>query len=395
MLFRSGGSAQWLDALDGGHWQYGDDSYPEAGVTYFAGTFVRHPLALAAARASLLHLKRGGREFYRTINDRTQRMITRLNDAFAARGAPVRAEHCASLWRLHWDDGLKFVSLFYYLARYHGLHLYEQFGHFVTEAMGEAETDRIVEVFVNAIDELMALGFLQPRDGTPPSGPGGGGKKPLAAPTPTDAPLTPGQTERWLAGGYDASARRALNESICITLQGKVDIAALKAALQDVLTRHDTFRVRFDLEQPRQTLAPAGPIPVAEIDLSGKADADAALDAFCTEASARDFPLDTAPLAALSLLKLSDGRVVVHMVACHVVCDGWASSVFNAELATAYRARSAGLTPVFEPAESPLTFATEEVARFEGPDGSESLAYWTEALRNPPAQPVQIGRAHV
>ena len=32
---------------------YGDDSMPTVGVTYFAGTFVRHPLALAAAKAVL------------------------------------------------------------------------------------------------------------------------------------------------------------------------------------------------------------------------------------------------------------------------------------------------------------------------------------------------------
>ena len=45
--------------------------------------------------------------------------------------------HCASLWRLSWDDNQKNISLFYYLARFNGLHLYEQFGHFVTEAMGD------------------------------------------------------------------------------------------------------------------------------------------------------------------------------------------------------------------------------------------------------------------
>ena len=49
-----------MDALDGGHWQFGDDSTPTVGVTYFAGTFVRHPLALAAAKAVLLHLKEQG-----------------------------------------------------------------------------------------------------------------------------------------------------------------------------------------------------------------------------------------------------------------------------------------------------------------------------------------------
>ena len=44
------GKRAFMDALDGGHWQYGDDSIPTVGVTYFAGTFVRHPLALAAAQ---------------------------------------------------------------------------------------------------------------------------------------------------------------------------------------------------------------------------------------------------------------------------------------------------------------------------------------------------------
>ena len=44
------GKREYMDALDGGGWQYGDDSMPTVGVTYFAGTFVRHPLALAAAR---------------------------------------------------------------------------------------------------------------------------------------------------------------------------------------------------------------------------------------------------------------------------------------------------------------------------------------------------------
>ncbi|HRP00949.1 MAG TPA: aminotransferase class III-fold pyridoxal phosphate-dependent enzyme, partial [Flavobacteriales bacterium] len=46
------GKSEWMDALDGGHWQYGDDSVPPAGVTYFAGTFVRHPLILAAMKAA-------------------------------------------------------------------------------------------------------------------------------------------------------------------------------------------------------------------------------------------------------------------------------------------------------------------------------------------------------
>ena len=56
------GSADFMDALDGGMWQYGDESLPRMGVTFFAGTFVRHPLALAAScgRAEALSRSRAG-----------------------------------------------------------------------------------------------------------------------------------------------------------------------------------------------------------------------------------------------------------------------------------------------------------------------------------------------
>ena len=39
------GKKLYMDSFDGGYWQYGDDSIPEAGVTFFAGTFARHPLS--------------------------------------------------------------------------------------------------------------------------------------------------------------------------------------------------------------------------------------------------------------------------------------------------------------------------------------------------------------
>lgn len=388
------GASHWLDALDGGHWQYGDDSYPEAGVTYFAGTFVRHPLALAAAKAALQHIKDSGPALYETMNGRTQRMVERLNAEFAKRKAPVKAVHCASLWRLAWDENQKDISLFYYLARFHGLHLYEQFGHFVTEAMGEAETARIGDVFIQCLDELMALGFITPRDGDdvpPPGGKGGTAShtsttstSSVTTPQGSSAPLTPGQTERWLAAAFDEGARRALNESFCVSLSGNVDVSALKSAVQDVIARHDAFKIAFDQDEPRQLLRAAAVMPIQEVDLRDQPDSDAALDAFCTSASEKDFPLDQAPLAAASLLHLADGRKVVHIVASHLIFDGWASSVFNAELAAAYKARTTGTLLTLKPAESPLVFGEQEQARMSGQQGQEAMQYWRDVLKNPP-----------
>ena len=71
-----------MDALDGGHWEFGDASVPTVGVTYFAGTFVRHPLALSAVRAVLHHLKEQGPALQRTTNAKAERLAKELNAFF-------------------------------------------------------------------------------------------------------------------------------------------------------------------------------------------------------------------------------------------------------------------------------------------------------------------------
>jgi len=73
-----------MDALDGGFWQYGDDSYPAAGVTFFAGTFVRHPLALAATAAVLKHIKSAGPSLQERLSERTGRLVDDIKQRLRA-----------------------------------------------------------------------------------------------------------------------------------------------------------------------------------------------------------------------------------------------------------------------------------------------------------------------
>ncbi|HEX6003785.1 MAG TPA: aminotransferase class III-fold pyridoxal phosphate-dependent enzyme, partial [Burkholderiales bacterium] len=90
------GDAKYLDALDGGAWQYGDPSSPEVGVTFFAGTFVRHPLTLAVARAALRKLRDEGPELQRALNLRTSGLVDAMNTHAQAVQAPVRVTHFSS-----------------------------------------------------------------------------------------------------------------------------------------------------------------------------------------------------------------------------------------------------------------------------------------------------------
>ena len=161
------GSRTYMDALDGGHWQYGDDSVPTVGVTYFAGTFVRHPLALAAARASLLHMKEQGGALQQRLNARTAAMAAELNAFAADVGAPVRIRSFASLWRTAFEEDHPLQDLLFAMMRSRGIHILDNFPCFFTSAHTEADFQAIALAWKESVLELQEAGLLPRRTATP------------------------------------------------------------------------------------------------------------------------------------------------------------------------------------------------------------------------------------
>jgi glutamate-1-semialdehyde aminotransferase/acyl carrier protein len=154
------GKARYMDALDGGHWQYGDDSVPPVGVTYFAGTFCRHPLALAAAKAVLLYLREQGPGLQKEMNERTEAFAARLNAEMAALGAPLKIKQFSTLWKAVYTDDQPWGDLLFYMLRDRGVHIYDGFPCFLTTAHDEADIAVIVDSFRDAVIEMQSSGFL-------------------------------------------------------------------------------------------------------------------------------------------------------------------------------------------------------------------------------------------
>lgn len=173
------GKRQFMDALDGGDWEFGDDSVPTVGVTYFAGTFVRHPLALAACKAVLLHLKEQGPGLQREMNARTTELARTLNAELQALGAPLEIKHFSTLWKPFWKEEQAMGDLLFFLLRDRGVHIYDGFPCFLTTAHGEAEVAQIVQAFRESVVEMQESGFL----------PGG---RPLAGAVHASQPPVPG-----------------------------------------------------------------------------------------------------------------------------------------------------------------------------------------------------------
>lgn len=154
------GKRDYMDALDGGDWRFGDDSAPTVGVTYFAGTFVRHPLALAAAAAVLKHLKAQGPELQARLGRRVAAFAEDLNRHCAAVGAPVEVRHFASVWKTFFLEDHPLQDLLFAMMRSRGVHILDNFPCFFTTAHDEADFSRIADAFKASIDELQESGFL-------------------------------------------------------------------------------------------------------------------------------------------------------------------------------------------------------------------------------------------
>jgi len=157
------GRRDYMDALDGGSWRYGDASIPVVGVTYFAGTFVRHPLALAAAKASLAHLKEAGPALQTALNLHTAAMADELNAFCTEVGAPLAVRYFASLWRVSWLEDHPWQDLLFAMMRSRGVHILDNFPCFLTTAHSDEDIAAIKSAFKESVSELQESGFLPPR----------------------------------------------------------------------------------------------------------------------------------------------------------------------------------------------------------------------------------------
>ncbi|HEX7047612.1 MAG TPA: aminotransferase class III-fold pyridoxal phosphate-dependent enzyme [Gammaproteobacteria bacterium] len=155
------GEPRFMDALDGGDWQYNDDSAPHEGVTFFAGTFMRHPLALAAAEAALTHLLEAGPALQKTLNERTERFVRELEQVCEETGAPIRFRRFSSWFLIDIDKRVPCGRLLYYRLRAGGVHAWEDRLCFLTAAHTDLDLAQIRRVFRESVEEMRDAGFFE------------------------------------------------------------------------------------------------------------------------------------------------------------------------------------------------------------------------------------------
>src|SRR5436190_197627 len=154
------GKAEFMDAVDGGAWSYGDDSYPKKRNTFVAGTFCHHPLTLAAMRAVLARLKEEGPALQQTLNRRNAALCGRLNRFFEEEEVPIRMAWFGSLFRFVLRGDIEL--LFFHLIK-RGFYIWEGRNCFLSTAHTEEDIERLYEAVVDSVRALREGGVIAAR----------------------------------------------------------------------------------------------------------------------------------------------------------------------------------------------------------------------------------------
>jgi len=205
-----------------------------------------------------------------------------------------------------------------------------------------------------------------------------------AALRPERLPLSAAQQRLWFVEQLEGPSA-TYNIPVVTRLRRPVERAAFRTALTDVVRRHEVLRTvhrSADGEPYQQVLAHAEPV-LDVVRTGGPGELRAAVDA----AAGYVFDLATEiPFRAWLLEEAGGGQVLVLLVH-HIAGDGWSTGCLLADLDHAYRARSGGRAPDWQPL--PVQYADYTLWQHELLDGEhgvagEQLAYWRTALDGMP-----------
>ncbi|WP_330301225.1 non-ribosomal peptide synthetase [Streptomyces sp. NBC_00503] len=207
---------------------------------------------------------------------------------------------------------------------------------------------------------------------------------------PDTVPLSPAQRRLWFLGRFE-DAGGNYNLPMAVRISGELNVSALRAALADVVARHESLRTVFpdtDGSPHQHVLDPADAVPA--LPVIGVADDE--LDRALAAASGKEFDLTRdLPLRA-RLFARGGTEYVLLLVVHHIAADGWSMAPLARDLSDAYRARRAGHAPAWEPL--PVQYADytlwrEEVLGDEHTPGSElarQTDFWRTALEGLPEE---------
>ncbi|GAB1528923.1 MULTISPECIES: amino acid adenylation domain-containing protein [Brevibacillus] len=397
------GKAAFMDAVDGGIWNFGDQSYPVNAEkkTFVGGTFCTHPLTMHAAIATLEYLKEQGPQLQEAITQKTLYLVETLNAYFKNEQIPIQMINCGSLFRfVSFTD----IELFFYHLISKGIYIWEGRNCFLSTAHTDEDIERLIQAVKESIDDLRRGGFLPE---PPPTSPSGGckqnqviemtsftrqdGQKPEATLVERVGeelrlPLSPEQKQMWFAVKYRVEASAAFNETASLQVEGELDIPVFEQAVQAMVDRHEALRTIIDTNGEYQVILPKRDVRVRFVDLShlSSGEQEEKKNQLLEEQTGTPFELSSEdPLYRVSVIKLAPAKFLTSYTFHHMIADGWSMAVFIKELDDIYSALIQKRPIALEPSTPFSAYRNWQEDQMQKPAFQEALAYWNEKFADP------------
>ena len=320
------GATRFMNAIDGGYWQYGDDSLPTQKIVFVAGTFNMHPLAMAAAKAVLTEIKQQGPSLQEQLNGRTEAFCQDLNAWFLNRQVPITMIYCGSLFRFQMQGDIELLNT--HLIE-QGVLIWEGRNCFFSTAHTDENIAFVMAAVKRCVEAMYADGWLKVEQKT---------SQLASAPiTPvakqSDYPLSNAQQRLWTLEQL-APGLVAYNLPTAIKLPVDTDKTAMHKAVKALLTRHESLRTYF-IDQdglPRQKIAVIAPDVLEELNLLSE---QAVLD-FADQEAKIPFDLSQPPLIRIKWVNLPDSvwmLITMH----HIISDLLSIEILAKDLFKLYR----------------------------------------------------------
>ena len=209
---------------------------------------------------------------------------------------------------------------------------------------------------------------------------------------PERPPLSLAQQRMWFLNRFDSDSA-ANNIPVAVQLRGELDLPALRGAVADIVSRHESLRTIYPSHDGvgyQRVLPAASAVPeIQVIDTLDERDT-AALVAAIAEFAEYGFDVTTEPPVRMRIYRNSPVDHILVVVAHHIAADGFSMRPLVRDLMTAYLARTADTVPAWPPL--PIQYVDyalwqrDVLGSEEDPRSliSAQLDYWRTALAGLP-----------
>ncbi|WP_366295333.1 amino acid adenylation domain-containing protein [Paenibacillus sp. AN1007] len=316
------GKAEFMSAVDGGTWNFGDQSYPSDAdkKTFVGGTFCTHPLTMRVTLAVLQHLQAEAGTLYKELNERTEDLVNELNEFFNTSNVPIQMVNFGSLFRfISFGD----MELFFYHLIHKGLYIWEGRNCFISTVHSKDDMNTIIKIVKETVYDLQQLGFI-----------------PGASPV-MEVPLSLDQKQLLLTTLHGEDANAALNQHVILKMKGHMNPSALEQAVNQIVQRHEALRTIVHADRETQEIRALMEFQCTWLDFTMYAGEkqEQEISRWLSSNASEAFNLQSdEPLFRITLLKQAADQYVMVLTFHHIIADGWSIALFIQELEQIYAA---------------------------------------------------------